>query len=40
MKKKTTPQELTPSEREDMVRMKAENEYLKAEIAVIKRNDL
>ena len=37
MKKKTTPQELTPSEREDMVRMKAENEYLKAEIAVIKK---
>lgn len=37
MNKKTLPKELTPSEREEMVRMKAENEYLKAEIAAIKK---
>lgn len=37
MKKKTVPEELTPSEREEMVRLKAENERLRAEIAVVKK---
>ena len=37
MKKKTIPQELSPSEREEMVRMKAEIEHLKAENAAIKK---
>ena len=37
MKRKTIPQELTPSEREEMVRLKAENEYMRAEIAAIKK---
>ena len=37
MKKKAVPAELTPSEREEMVRLKARNEYLEAENAVIKK---
>ena len=37
MKKKTVPAELTPSEREEMIRLRAENERLKAEIAVVKK---
>ena len=37
MKKKEAPAELTPSEREEMIRLKAENEYLKAENEVIKK---
>ena len=37
MKKKIVPEELTPAEREEMVRLKAENERLRAENAVIKK---
>ena len=37
MKKKDIPAELTPSEREEMVRLRAENERMRAEIAVIKK---
>ena len=37
MKKKAIPAELTPSEREEMIRLREENEYLKAENAVIKK---
>ena len=37
MKKRIVPAELTPSEREEMIRLKAENERLQAEIAVIKK---
>ena len=37
MKKKELPAELTPSEREEMIRLRAENEYLRAENAVIKK---
>lgn len=37
MRKKSIPQELTPSEREEMVRLKAENEYLRTENAAIKK---
>ena len=37
MKKKELPAELTPSEREEMIRLKAENEYLRAENEVIKK---
>ena len=37
MKKKTEPAELTPSEREEMIRLKARIEYLEAENAVIKK---
>ena len=37
MKKKEVPAELTPSEREEMIRLKAEIEYLKAENEVIKK---
>ena len=37
MKKKIVPAELTPSEREEMIRLRAENERLKAEIAVVKK---
>lgn len=37
MKKKTEPAELTPSEREEMIRLKAKIEYLEAENAVIKK---
>ena len=37
MKEKAIPAELTPSEREEMIRLRAENEYLKAENAVIKK---
>ena len=37
MKKKIVPAELTPSEREEMIRLRAENERLQAEIAVIKK---
>lgn len=35
--KKTEPAELTPSEREEMIRLRAENERLRAENAVIKK---
>ena len=37
MKKKIEPAELAPSEREEMVRLRAENECLRAEIAVVKK---
>ena len=37
MKKKTEPTELTPSEREEIIRLRAENERLRAEIAVVKK---
>ena len=37
MKKKVEPTELTPSEREEMIRLKARIEYLEAENAVIKK---
>ena len=37
MKKKVIPAELTPSEREEMIRLRAENERMRAEIAVIKK---
>ncbi len=37
MKKKIEPAELTPSEREEMIRLKAENERLRTENAVIKK---
>jgi len=36
MKKQIEPTELTPSEREEMIRLKARIEYLEAENAVIK----
>ena len=39
MKKKIVPAELTPSEREEMIRLRAENERLRAEIAVVKNDD-
>ena len=37
MKKKIEPTELTLSEREEMIRLRAENERLRAEIAVVKK---
>ncbi len=37
MKKKIEPAELTPSEREEMILLRAENERMKAEIAIIKK---
>ena len=37
MKKKIEPAELAPSEREEMIRLKARIEYLEAENAVIKK---
>ena len=37
MRKNELPAELTPSEREEMIRLKAENERLRAENAVIKK---
>ena len=37
MKKQIVPAELTPSEREEMIRLRAENERLRAEIAVVKK---
>ena len=37
MRKKIEPAELTPSEREEMIRLRAENERLRAEIAVVKK---
>ena len=36
-KKKVEPKELTESEREELIRLRAENEYLKAETAAIKK---
>ena len=36
MKKKAVPAELTPSERDELIRLRAENEYLKVENEVIK----
>lgn len=35
--KKIEPAELTPSEREEMIRLRAENERLRADIAVVKK---
>ena len=37
MKKIITPSQLTESEREELIRLRAENEYIKAEIEVIKK---
>ena len=37
MRKKIEPAELPPSEREEMIRLRAENERLRAEIAVVKK---
>ena len=37
MKEKIEPAELTPSEREEIIRLRAENERLRAEIAVVKK---
>ena len=37
MKKKIVPAELTPSEREELIRLRAENEYLRAENEIIKK---
>ena len=37
MKKKAVPAELTPSEREEMIQLRAENERLRVENAVIKK---
>lgn len=37
MKKKITPSVLTESEREELIRLRAENEYIKAENEVIKK---
>jgi len=37
MKKQIVPEELTPSKREEMIRLRAENERLRAEIAVVKK---
>ena len=37
MKKKIEPAELTPSEREELIRLRTENEYLKTENEVIKK---
>lgn len=37
MKKKTNPTPLTESEREELIRLRAENEYIKAENEVIKK---
>ena len=37
MKKNAMPTKLTPSEREEMIRLRAENERMRAEIAVIKK---
>ena len=37
MKKKVVPAELTPSEREEMIQLRAENERLRAEIEVVKK---
>lgn len=37
MKKKIVPAKLTPSEREEMIRLRAENKRLRAEITVVKK---
>lgn len=37
MKKKIEPAELTPSEREEMILLRAENERLRAEIGIVKK---
>jgi transposase-like protein len=37
MKKKANPTPLTESEREELIRLRAENEYIKAEIEVVKK---
>ena len=37
MKKKAIPTPITESEREELIRLRAENEYIKAEIEVIKK---
>jgi len=37
VKKNTTPKPLTESEREELIRLRAENEYIKAENEVIKK---
>ena len=36
-KKREEPRELTESEREELLRLRAENEYLRAETAAIKK---
>lgn len=38
MKKDTLPRELTPSEREDLIRLRIENEYLRTENEAIKKS--
>ena len=40
MKKSTNPLPLTESEREELIRLRAENEYIKAENEVIKTDRL
>ncbi|MFR3881190.1 MAG: helix-turn-helix domain-containing protein [Lachnospiraceae bacterium] len=40
MKKSTNPNPLTESEREELIRLRAENEYIKAENEVIKKDRL
>lgn len=37
MKKSIISSELTPSEKEELIRLRAENEYIKTEIAAIKK---
>ena len=37
MRKNSAPAQLTESEREELIRLRAENEYIKAEIEVIKK---
>lgn len=37
MKRKSTPNDLSPSEREELIRLRAETEYLKAENETIKK---
>ena len=40
MKKQIVPAELTPSERKEMIQLRAENERLRAEIAVVKKKKI
>ena len=37
IKQKSAPANLTPTEREELIRLRAENEYIKAENEVIKK---
>lgn len=39
MKRSTNPKPLSESEREELIRLRAENEYIKAENEVIKKED-